>query len=920
MHLTFNDSDAEDSDEGDEPPPQGPFSHGDDDNDDDMVYHPILDGTPCDAHGQDLPPDTPPPPKDNRPDDWTPFGDRLGYELTDFCFTEVQLGKHRIDQLFQILAALCLMVSGGDREKGPPFATNRAMEDAIDAIRVGDAPWQCFVVRYEGERPAENVPKWMDEEFEVWTRNPLTIARQHISNPDFNGEWDSAPYREFTNPQDREEPRKRTFKDFMSANWAWKQCDDIAADPQTHGGMFVPIISGSDKTTVSVATGQNDYYPLYQSVGNVHNNVRRAHRNSVTLTAFLSVPKVNRQGGNSPLFRKFRRQLFHSSLAAIFEPLKHHMTVPDIVMCPDGHYRRAIYGFGPYIADYPEQVLLSCVVQNWCPRCTAPPDNLDGGPALRRSREHREKAVDLWSLAELWDGYGIVGDIVPFTDSFPRADINELLSMDLLHQLIKGGFKDHLVTWVGEYLVITHGAAKAREIMDDIDRRISLAPTFTGLRRFHQGRNFKQWTGDDSKALMKVYVNAIEGHVPRDMVRAISAYLDFCYLARWSELSETDLNELDKALERFYEYRTVFQTYGVRPPGPEGLSIPQQHAMKHYRELIEWFGAPNGLCTSITEAKHIKVVKEPWRRSNRFEALGQMLLINQRLDKMVAAKVDLKQRGMRHGSLLGWVFRWLEDMVAALDEEGEEGEGEEGGQEGIGEGADPASGGPPAVGKVDEVPRGIDERKYPKRIDDLGHSIGVPNLRALVYSFLCHQLTDEPVPDAATVLRVFHSAMALFRAASDPSGLGDMRREYIRSTPSWRKDGARRDCILVSVDSNNEGIEGIEVARTMLFFSFKFAGTTFPCALVQWFSRVDSVPDADTGMWVLRPDTLPSGGPVVQVIHLDTIRRAAHILPIFNSDPVHPDMHFSDTLNWYRLFYLNKWADHDSFDMLYCTY
>ena len=43
--------------------------------------------------------------------------------------------------------------------------------------------------------------------------------------------------------------------------------------------------------------------------------------------------------------------------------------------------------------------------------------------------------------------------------------------MDLLHQLIKGGFKDHLVTWVGEYLELEHGKAKAAEIMDDIDRR-----------------------------------------------------------------------------------------------------------------------------------------------------------------------------------------------------------------------------------------------------------------------------------------------------------------------------------------------------------------------------------------------------------------------------------------------------------------
>lgn len=34
--------------------------------------------------------------------------------------------------------------------------------------------------------------------------------------------------------------------------------------------------------------------------------------------------------------------------------------------------------------------------------------------------------------------------------------------------------------------------------------RISAVPAFPGLRRFPDGRDFKQWTGDDSKALMKV--------------------------------------------------------------------------------------------------------------------------------------------------------------------------------------------------------------------------------------------------------------------------------------------------------------------------------------------------------------------------------------------------------------------------------
>ena len=41
----------------------------------------------------------------------------------------------------------------------------------------------------------------------------------------------------------------------------------------THGAMFALVVLGSDKMTVSVATGQNNFYPLYASLGNVHNSL-----------------------------------------------------------------------------------------------------------------------------------------------------------------------------------------------------------------------------------------------------------------------------------------------------------------------------------------------------------------------------------------------------------------------------------------------------------------------------------------------------------------------------------------------------------------------------------------------------------------------------------------------------------------------
>lgn len=94
-------------------------------------------------------------------------------------------------------------------------------------------------------------------------------------------------------------------------------------------------------------------------------------------------------------------------------------------------------------------------------------------------------------MGVLYENYGIIGDIIvglqftfklylcqlihsqPFTNEYPRADIYELIAPDILHQIIKGTFKDHLVTWVEEILLHIHNndTAKVNRILDDIDRR-----------------------------------------------------------------------------------------------------------------------------------------------------------------------------------------------------------------------------------------------------------------------------------------------------------------------------------------------------------------------------------------------------------------------------------------------------------------
>ncbi|KAH7903217.1 hypothetical protein BJ138DRAFT_979474, partial [Hygrophoropsis aurantiaca] len=338
---------------------------------------------PCDVEGNFLPSDaTPPPLTDKSPDDWTPYRSRIEFETAEFLYVQNQMPASQIDKLLDLWAAS--MIKHGDK---PPFADHRDLYKTIDSTPLGDVKWQNFSVNYTGEKPEVNPPPWMLENYEVWYRDPREIVRNMLASPDYVNDMDYRPFREFSTKSD-----ERQYEDFMSGDWAWNQAETIAKDPNTHGSTFVPVIMGSDKTTVSVATGQNEYYPLYISIGNVRNSVRRAHRDAVAIAGFLAIPK-----SKAPL---------HS----IMESLKPAMTKPEVARFGDGHYRKVIYGLGPYIADYEEQVLLACIVRNWCPKCMSNREQLDED-SIRRSEEYNEVLIELGNPTELWDHYGIINDL-----------------------------------------------------------------------------------------------------------------------------------------------------------------------------------------------------------------------------------------------------------------------------------------------------------------------------------------------------------------------------------------------------------------------------------------------------------------------------------------------------------------------------
>jgi hypothetical protein len=135
------------------------------------------------------------------------------------------------------------------------------------------------------------------------------------------------------------------------------------------------------------------------------------------------------------------------------------------------------------------------------------------------------------------------------------------------------------------------------------------------------------------------------------MVQCIAAFMEAVYVARRNAISTTALQCFHDCVDNFLELQDIFIAAGVRV----SISLPRQHALFHYYLSIQLFGSPNGLCSSITESKHIKAIKELWRRSSRYNALNQMLCTIVRSEKMAALRQIFDGQGMLAGTTLLYI-------------------------------------------------------------------------------------------------------------------------------------------------------------------------------------------------------------------------------------------------------------------------
>ena len=107
---------------------------------------------------------------------------------------------------------------------------------------------------------------------------------------------------------------------------------------------------------------------------------------------------------------------------------------------------------------------------------------------------------------------------------------------------------------------------------------------------------------------------------------------------------------------------------------------------------------------------------------------------------------------------------------------------------------------------------------------------------------------------------------------------------------------------------------GLNVVQVQLFFSLAYYDVLYPMALVDWFKKGGC--DPLTEMWIVRPDVSHRSRDRT-VLHLDSFLRGAHLIPVYGNHPLPLDLHFTDSLTAFDVYYVNKYIDHHAHEIIF---
>ncbi|KAG9125851.1 hypothetical protein FRC07_005943 [Ceratobasidium sp. 392] len=702
-------------------------------------------------------------------------------------------------------------------------------------------------------------------------------------------------------------------------DWWWRlQRGQTLTTQQNILGEYAtiaPLILSTDKTYLTVFSGNKKAWLVYLTIGNISKEIRkRPSEHAVMLVGYIPVASLGCISNDEERSER-RWQLFHTCMEAILEPIKEMAINGEEMLCADGGVRRVHPILAAYIADFPEQSRVACVRKTRCPKCWAPPRHLAD---LSKRYKQRQKRQTLDALQDHWDGYSRTINILgirptkPFWADLPYTEISTCLTPDLLHQLHKGVFGEHIVKWCTAIL------GKC-----ELDRRTRGMPRFSNLCHFSEGISvLSQWTGKEAKALGSVFLPAMAGCAKGEAVAAARGIIDFMYRAHLPELSGDDLAAMDRDLETFHDARYVFvdeNKAGLLNSKGQFNNIPKIHMLSHYTHTIRELGTPDGYNMEMTERLHIDCVKVAWRASSHINtsALKEMATYLQRKEAWVLLRAYLLDTGqIRDGK------------GVELAEDNDDSKQEI--IQGAGEAKDGVWYPTPTIWAAKHPALGRKIGTY------LIHKHHAPDLIPATIRYL-KSLVIPGTPLAISKLSLFkvwsrcklrHKRLPFFPAFEPHT-------DQIQATPQSVDDEGRmlrfRQFDVVLIDSGSQAtglhrkhslLDGLGVLASRHGLGFK-AGRV--CAIFELPQHMSSIcSEKLVYVELFRPFSATASFPVslyttghmmrdnqhcAMVMPLSCVRMACHLTPRYHLfDPQHPINHTSDLLVLHNSFYLNKYA------------
>ncbi|QRV77012.1 hypothetical protein RhiJN_05027 [Ceratobasidium sp. AG-Ba] len=483
------------------------------------------------------------------------------------------------------------------------FKSLKEFEQEVNRLPRGP-PWFRETIVVVGDQQNEII--------DLWKRDIIALIRSLLTDRRFIPHMRFAPEQHY----DSKTRRNRVYGEMWLGKWWWRM-QNILGQYAT----IVPIILSTNKTKMTVFSGNQKAWPVYLTIGNISKDIRgRPSERSTLLVGYIPVSNLTNIS-NGRERSEAAWQLFHTCMESILEPLKTLSRTGFDVLCADGGVRRVFPILAAYIADYPEQVTIACVRDSCCPICWIPMDER-GDLTARYPRRDRCRTLD--ALDDHWNGYSRtiktlgIRPTRPFWADLPYVDISTCIAPDPLHQLDKGVFGEHLLKWTTALL----GS-------NTMDRRTKGMPRFQNLRHFARGISvISQWTGKESRALGHTFLTIVAGYHDSRLVTATRSIVDFMTRAHKPEVTESDFTAMRRDLVNLEQSKGVFVDKAKRNLLSDQRrfnDIPKFHSLTHYPFLISQLGSPEGLSTEITERLHIDFVKKPWSATNHVNPTQQMI-------------------------------------------------------------------------------------------------------------------------------------------------------------------------------------------------------------------------------------------------------------------------------------------------------